>query len=33
MNSFRVDFDTDIYITGSNSRLLSSEYTESHVMM
>ncbi len=25
INSFRVDFDTDIYLTGSNSRLLSSE--------
>jgi predicted AAA+ superfamily ATPase len=25
VNSFLVDFDTDIYITGSNSRLLSSE--------
>lgn len=25
INSFRVDFDADIYITGSNSRLLSSE--------
>jgi len=25
VNAFRVDFDTDIYITGSNSRLLSSE--------
>jgi len=25
VNSFRVDFDADIYITGSNSRLLSSE--------
>ena len=26
INSFRVDFDCDIYITGSNSYLLSSEY-------
>ena len=25
INSFRVDFDADIYITGSNSRLLSGE--------
>jgi predicted AAA+ superfamily ATPase len=25
VNSFRVDFDVDIYITGSNARLLSSE--------
>ena len=25
INSFRVDFDADLYITGSNSRLLSSE--------
>jgi hypothetical protein len=25
VNSFFVDFDCDIYITGSNSRLLSSE--------
>lgn len=25
INSFRVDFDADIYLTGSNSRLLSSE--------
>ena len=25
VNAMRVDFDTDIYITGSNSRLLSSE--------
>lgn len=25
VNSFLVDFNTDIYITGSNSRLLSSE--------
>lgn len=25
INSFRVDFDADVYITGSNSRLLSSE--------
>lgn len=39
VNSFLVDFDTDIYITGSNSRLLSSElatylsgrYVEFHV--
>lgn len=27
INSFRVDFDCDIYITGSNSSLLSSEYS------
>ena len=27
VNSFRVDFDCDIYITGSNSYLLSSEYS------
>ena len=26
VNSFRVDFDCDIYITGSNAHLLSSEY-------
>ena len=26
INSFRVDFDSDIYITGSNAYLLSSEY-------
>lgn len=26
VNSFRVDFDSDIYITGSNAYLLSSEY-------
>ena len=26
MNSFRVDFDCDIYVTGSNAYLLSSEY-------
>ena len=26
INSFRVDFDCDIYITGSNANLLSSEY-------
>lgn len=26
VNSFRVDFDCDIYITGSNSYMLSSEY-------
>ena len=25
INSFRVDFDCDIYITGSNSKLLSGE--------
>ena len=25
VNSFLVDFDTDIYLTGSNSHLLSSE--------
>ena len=27
INSFRVDFDCDIYISGSNSYLLSSEYS------
>lgn len=27
INSFRVDFDCDIYITGSNSKLLSGELT------
>ena len=27
VNSFRVDFDCDIYITGSNANLLSSEYS------
>ncbi|NCB03028.1 MAG: ATP-binding protein [Spirochaetia bacterium] len=27
VNSFRVDFDCDIYITGSNSYLLSSEFS------
>ena len=27
INSFRVDFNCDIYITGSNSYLLSSEYS------
>ena len=27
VNAFRVDFDCDIYITGSNSYLLSSEYS------
>lgn len=27
VNSFRVDFDCDIYITGSNASLLSSEYS------
>lgn len=27
VNSFRVDFDCDIYITGSNSKLLSSEFS------
>ena len=27
INAFRVDFDCDIYITGSNSYLLSSEYS------
>lgn len=26
INSFRVDFDCDIYVTGSNSYMLSSEY-------
>ena len=26
VNSFRVDFDCDIYMTGSNAYLLSSEY-------
>ena len=26
INSFRVDFDADIYITGSNAYMLSSEY-------
>ena len=26
VNSFRVDFDCDIYVTGSNVYLLSSEY-------
>jgi predicted AAA+ superfamily ATPase len=26
VNSFRVDFDADIYITGSNAKLLSSEF-------
>ena len=26
VNSFRVDFDCDIYVTGSNAHLLSSEY-------
>ena len=27
VNSFRVDFDCDIYVTGSNAYLLSSEYS------
>lgn len=27
INSFRVDFDCDIYLTGSNAYLLSSEYS------
>lgn len=27
VNAFRVDFDCDIYLTGSNSHLLSSEYS------
>ena len=27
MNAFRVDFDCDIYVTGSNAYLLSSEYS------
>ena len=27
VNSFSVDFDCDIYITGSNAYLLSSEYS------
>ena len=27
VNAFRVDFDCDIYITGSNAYLLSSEYS------
>ena len=27
VNSFRVDFDCDVYITGSNAYLLSSEYS------
>ena len=26
VNSFRVDFDCDIYVTGSNAYMLSSEY-------
>ena len=27
VNAFRVDFDCDIYVTGSNAYLLSSEYS------
>lgn len=27
VNAFRVDFDADIYVTGSNAHLLSSEYS------
>ena len=27
INAFRVDFDCDIYVTGSNAYLLSSEYS------
>ena len=27
VNSFRVDFDSDIYVTGSNAYLLSSEFS------
>ena len=27
INAFRVDFDADIYVTGSNAYMLSSEYT------
>ena len=29
INSFRVDFDCDIYVTGSSAYLLSSEYSTS----
>ena len=27
INSFRIDFDCDIYITGSNAKLLSGEFS------